>query len=276
MFIDNLQAHFPIKFNAYFEPFVGGASVILNIKKNNKETINDLDPPIYNVLNVLKHDKSFEEFKKMAKWHIACRQLYLDAWRYVKNNSISEKDVMHAYSSFVLYNYSFGNFDCTQNFIPSFRISKTRSVPKSIINKICCLDDVHERLKDVTILNKDYVDVISTSKEGDFIYLDPPYKLETRKKGRYSKDLKDSDHDIFIEHMLELNKKGVFLLISGYNCKLYDLLLDGGFKRKDFAVKLNSAISKKEDGQVKADRIESLWYNFIPVCEIQNKITNYF
>jgi site-specific DNA-adenine methylase len=85
------------------------------------------------------------------------------------------------------------------------------------------------------------------------VYSDPPYVFSTRKNKKpiYNYEYDDRDH---IELLTELNKLDCFVMISGYNNKIYEnILTRPKWLRYDFNAMTRRGI-----------RVESLWCNFDP------------
>ncbi|MDQ7083143.1 MAG: DNA adenine methylase [Aquificota bacterium] len=84
---------------------------------------------------------------------------------------------------------------------------------------------VSEYLKtcDITILNTDYKEAVSTAKKGDFIYLDPPYapSSPTANFTKYTKDgFGPDDQEELAEVFRHLDRKGCKVMLSNSNTGL--------------------------------------------------------
>lgn len=74
------------------------------------------------------------------------------------------------------------------------------------------------------------------------IYCDPPYEQSTRTSARYEIDMEKT------------NKSKI--IVSAYECDLYDILLNHGFKKHQFEI--NTQSGKMEP----KTKIETLYYNY--------------
>ena len=92
------------------------------------------------------------------------------------------------------------------------------------------------------------------SRDNVFMYVDPPYVLSTRSSAeRYAVDMTDEQQERLIDICANSKAK---LLISGYDCELYDKLLDNGFTKASFTVNtIDGARNPKT-------KVESLWLNY--------------
>jgi len=91
------------------------------------------------------------------------------------------------------------------------------------------------------------------NRENAFMYCDPPYEQSTRTSTRYKVDMDREGHLDFLDAVMASKAK---ILISGYDCELYDILSENGFKKVSFKV-------KTIDGNFKPKtKTEYLYYNY--------------
>lgn len=79
-------------------------------------------------------------------------------------------------------------------------------------------------------------------------YLDPPYVLSTRGREQYRYEMSDEQHAGMLEELL---RSEAMVMISGYDCELYDYYLSG-WRKEQIAARTQSNYQ----------RIETLWMNF--------------
>ncbi|RME08875.1 MAG: DNA adenine methylase, partial [Aquificota bacterium] len=82
----------------------------------------------------------------------------------------------------------------------------------------------------VIILNSDFMEVCALAKSGDFVYLDPPYYpydnvSSFTKYTRY--DFTERDHLELAEVFKELNRKGVYVMLTNSNTDFIKRLYSG-------------------------------------------------
>jgi DNA adenine methylase len=131
------------------------------------------------------------------------------------------------------------------------KMSKSTS---DFLSSIDRLPELHHRLSKVIVLNRDGTSLINKYNRNDvFIYCDPPYEQSTRTSARYKVDMDNNDHKEFIQSVIDSKSK---ILISGYDCDLYDELLENGFTKIQFDV--NTVDGK---GRPKT-KTETLWKNY--------------
>ena len=132
-----------------------------------------------------------------------------------------------------------------------------RSMSKAISDYLSSIDrlpELHDRLSKVIISNTDGVSLINKyNNPNTLIYCDPPYEQSTRTDARYKVDMDREGHVSFLDAVIESKSK---ILISGYDCELYDRLTENGFTKIKFEVKtMDGNFNKKT-------KTETLWRNY--------------
>ena len=205
--IDSIISKLPKETNNYHELFVGGGSVlfaILSLQKHNKILIKD---KIYaydinvNLINMYKNvQNNKDELYKILK-------SYYDKYDSITGSIINRKPktIEEAQTSKESYYYwlrdRYNNIDkntveCSALFILINKIcfrGMYREGPNgynvpyghykktpSLISKNE-LDDISSLIKDVVFKHNGFIESINNVKDGDFVYLDPPYAPENSK-----------------------------------------------------------------------------------------------
>jgi DNA adenine methylase len=205
--IDSIISKLPNEINNYHELFLGGGSVlfaILSLQKHNKILIKD---KIYaydiniNLINMYKNIQN----KKDELYNIL--KSYYEEYDNIRGNIINRKPltIEEAKTSKESYYYwirnKYNNIDndtveCSALFILINKIcfrgmyregpngynvpyGHYKKTPSLISKKE--LDNIHNLIKNVEFKHNSFIDSIKNVKEGDFIYLDPPYAPENSK-----------------------------------------------------------------------------------------------
>jgi DNA adenine methylase len=208
--INKIMPEFPSEMNNYHEPFLGGGSVLLNLltlSNNGMIKINggifayDLNDALINVykniqsnkeglydeiikiiaeFSQLSGDDSGEDPKKKATKKKSPRELYYYQMR-SKYNVLTDDEKRTAFGSAL---FIFLNKTCFRGL---YRVSKNGfNVPyghyknPEIINK-AHLDEVSELIQPVVFECLDFEQSLEMVKNGDYVYLDPPYAPENEK-----------------------------------------------------------------------------------------------
>jgi DNA adenine methylase len=235
----------------YIEPFCGSSALLFQKNKSDVEIINDIDHNIYSLFKVITNKTKFEKFKNVLDLTPFSEELLKEYKKDIKKSI--EDPVERAYKYFYCNRCSFNSSGSL-----SISTHVRRNMSKSVSDYLSAIDklpEVHSRLSNVVILNRDALKVIKKyDKPNVFIYCDSPYANETRSSGRYAFDFADKQQDDYLKVLIE--NKDAKLLISGYNCKRYSILEKSGFKRIDLEIKTqNNNLEGKS-------KIESLWMNY--------------
>ena len=114
------------------------------------------------------------------------------------------------------------------------------------------MPELHNRLSKVIVSNSDGIELIKKYNDSRIlIYCDPPYEQSTRTSARYDVDMNNNKHIEFIDAVKKSKSK---IIISGYDCELYESLTD--WEKIQFDVK---TISGNFKSKVKT---ETLWKNY--------------
>ena len=257
----HLPKHLPI----YVEPFFGAGGIFFHRSKAPTEYINDLNGDIVNFYDMLR--EHHEELERKCKYTPYARELYLRvrdeewppldtlenridrAWRFwllacQGRGAPNKKD--HNGES---VNYAGG-------WRPSLKGRTHSNTATAAANKVNRFQELHERLKGVTIDNRDAVKVIKRYDDKQaFLYCDPPYVQSTRFERLYKCEYTNEQHIELLETLK--NYKGLVAL-SGYHNEIYDELL-GDWRYIE--IKEHVSMSHKNNKQNKK-AIEVLWMNY--------------
>ena len=242
---DIITSKFPKHFNCYVEAFGGGASVLLSRPHECMEVYNDLGQNVYSLFKCLSDEKLFEEFCRTAAITPYSRELNAEYKKDLERNDLSI--VERGYKFFYVNNTSFNGVGGFSTGVQDrMNVSKFLS---RYLGKIDGLDRWHERLMQVVIENRDAMELFDIyDGEETFWYLDPPYVVDTRvSPDMYEHEMTNDQHVKFLEKCMTLKGK---VLISGYNHPIYDVLIENGWHRFDFAAPHDER------------HTESLWYNY--------------
>lgn len=213
----------------YIEPFFGGGSVLLNKNPEGvSEVVNDINSELTNFWRVLQDEKLFEKFKRRVE-AIPFSQV---EYEWGMNYEAVEFGLEMAVAFFVRCRQSRAGQMKSFATLSKNRTRKGMNEQASAwLSAIDGLPEVHNRLKRVVIYNEDAVNVIKREDTvNTLIYCDPPYVSSTRtSKDVYDYEMADLQH----EELLNVLKKCVgTIMISGYDCELYNDLLTGWQKHE--------------------------------------------
>lgn len=241
--------HFPDRYDTYVEPFGGSFSIGLKKPICPIEIYNDLENNVYTFYKVLSDRTLFEDFKFKADLIPYSEQHRKEYREKLLQDDLS--DVERAFYFFYVNRTS-------HNGIGGFSMNNVvrRNMAKNVsdyLSAVDRLDDLHQRLSRVTILNRDGIDVINKyNYENVFLYCDPPYHHDTRTETRYQQDMDDDTQIRFLE---SVNNSKAKILISGYKNDVYDEYLKE-WNEVSFDVNTMTGSYKKKT------KTEVLWKNY--------------
>lgn len=235
--VDKILENIPKKFNDYYEPFLGGAIVFLNMKYSKKAILNDYNKDLINLYRFIKKEPN-ELLKLVCKYENSYN-LSNDKKRHFLEKRKRFNDLLGNYNLERIALYIYLNKTCFNGIVQTNRYGKNTSAfgnHKKI--NICTKDNFYKFssiLKGVELYNKDYRDVLKNAKKNDFIYLDPPYVEDDIKQYtfKYTKDgWNINDFDELVKTYKELDKKGCKVMLSNSDSKY----IRKNFSKNDYRV----------------------------------------
>lgn len=212
----------PKSFKDYYEPFVGGGSVVLALHPNNV-TINDLNGELINVYRCFVNEDSFERLKvllkEMEKKH--SKDYYLEIRNLDQQPDFLELDPVIRAARFIYLNKSCFNGLYRVNKKGYFNVAwgKKESVNLYDEENFKLLYEYFVKAN-LHINNSDYKNTALLATKGDFVYLDPPYAAEedTTSFTSYTKEgFTNSNQKELRDVVDELTKRGVYVMVSNRN-----------------------------------------------------------
>lgn len=248
--VDMLPEH-----RVYMEPFFGSGAVLFAKPPAPNEIINDLDGAIVNFFTVLRD--RIDELERVCALTPYARDEY-DA---ANLDDPFLDPVERARRFWVRVNQSFAKTAGT-NTGWSITTARSQSPPNSVLGRLGRFADCADRLRRVTIENRDAADLVEKLATDDtVVYLDPPYAHEARSNrhagsgGDYRVDMLGAEAHRRLAEVLHATPATV--LLSGYPTPLYEDLY-GDWPYVDVEVVAASSNARRN---VRSGRVERLWSN---------------
>lgn len=262
--LSQLINFFPKKINNFFEPFVGGGSIFLNIQAD-QFYLNDLDKNLILLHKFLvsssKNSKQFFiNLEKTIKNYKLSRSFLEDIvptklkkqyqkTYYAKFNKIAYSNLKTDFNNeekkdylklYILLIYGFNRilrFNKKNEFnLPVGNVDLNKNTEKALNNYFAAITDKNINFSHLTYSK--FFEKMNFSKN-DFIYCDPPYLITS---GEYNKFWNENNEIQFLSILDNLNKKNIKWALSNvteYRGKKNQILLNWSKKYKMKKIKSN-------------------------------------
>lgn len=188
-----------VEFETFYDCFLGGGSIPIYVSQifpNKRIVVNDINPVLINFWRQLQNNSEH------LIWNlIECRELHdpndLEQGRHLFETMKSRlydanfSDLLRAVAYFVLNKLSFSGLTEHNSF------SKSNYKTLFSITNIKKLEFISNTMKNWEIHNIDFKHFMNYTTKSDFIYLDPPYLIETNLYGKNGSLHKTFNHTEF-------------------------------------------------------------------------------
>jgi DNA adenine methylase len=204
-----LPKYLPEKINNYYEPFLGGGSIYFNLNdKLNRAYLSDVNEELINTYIAIRDDvesviKELKRYKNTKDFYYKIRALRFDelsrsAARFIYLNKTSFNGIYRVNKNGI-YNVPYGN-----------------RVNADFVNEegLRCAST---SLKNATLLCRDFEITCRKAKEGDLVFIDPPYTVAHENNGFISYNQKLftlQDQVRLAEAVQRLGDRGVFYILT--------------------------------------------------------------
>lgn len=250
----SLIEYFPKKIDTYFEPFLGGGSIMGTLKPK-KAVGGDVYKPLIDLWLMLKSNPTEIISNYSKDWNLLQEKGHTHYYKVRDRFNVNKQPSDLLFLSRTCVNGMI-RFNSAGDFNNSLHHSRPGIHPKRL-EKI--INEWSVFISDYSFVCRDYVDTTKGAGEGDFVYLDPPY---FNTKNRYIEQI---NYQKFLDYLEDLNKRNVRFALSfdgtrGEESYLVDLpkhlykkhlLLDSGL----------STFNKVQNGKNEKVK-ESLYLNY--------------
>lgn len=219
--IENLPNN---KFNNYFEPFVGGGSVILGFISKDLEykvdriyNISDINKNLINCYLVIRDNvqELIQELSKVNEDNINCyrneKHVYLEKRKRFNEIKSSQNNLIEQTALFIYLNKCGYNGMYRENKSGGFNIPYGNMKNPRICDNTLLVSISHA-LQHVNISHCEYQTIINKVEKDDFVYLDPPYDGTFTD---YTSDTFGREQQLKLKEFVDtLTNKGVKVMLS--------------------------------------------------------------
>lgn len=253
--LNEIIPRMPKKINKYYEPFVGGGALFMELQ-NEETIINDISTELIEAYKTIRDypnelmnllDIHEEEHQKNPKEYFYKVRAWDREPGWLNKDSITK-------SARMLYL----NKSC---FNGMYRVNKKGQFNVPFNNKEKVITYYKENIlslsdylqKNVSIYNKDFEEVVKTAKAGDFIFFDPPYDV-LKKDGFDSYNpngfgIEGQKRLAKVVH--ELSSRGCYVMLTNHDTKLInELYQDFNIDVVDAKRMINSNPNKRTGKEV--------------------------
>lgn len=253
--LSSIRERIPTDYNNYFEPFVGGAAVLLELQPE-KAVINDINEQLINLYSQLKSsvEDVINEVKKLDLVFCTEDRYYAIRERY---NQKIESNMMDAESAAIMI---WLNKHC---FNGLYRVNKKGLFNVPYNNRVNgkSIDEDNIRAiggylkeEDVNIICKDFEEACEGVRSGDFVYFDSPYipESETADFTNYAKGgFSFEEHKRLADLFRRLDRIGAKVMLSNNDVPLVGEFYAGyNIQRLDVKRLINRNANKRVGKEV--------------------------
>ncbi len=243
-----LLKNIPNKFNTYYEPFIGGGTLLLSLyslNRINNAVISDTNADLYNLYKTIRENprQLIEElnalkFKNNKEDYYKARELFNSSSNHVERTAILIYLNRHGYNG--LYRVNSSN-----KFNVPFGKYTNPGMPTQ--ENIMALSKL---LQSCNVMNSDFEISVKNARRGDFVYFDPPYMPLNKTSyftGYTHSGFDEGNQERLSKVFRELSEKGVYVMESNSSTKLMkELYGDFNLIEVDARRNINSVATKRD------------------------------
>lgn len=176
---------YPKKIKTYYEPFIGGGSMLFALLNSDIELekieCSDLNKPLIEIWKLTRDNPkklSDAYFKYWNELKIKGGDFYYET----RQNFNSDQDPLKFFFLLRTCRNGLIRYNKKGQFTSAFHHGRSGMNPEKLEETIYNWHSLMSQ-KDIEFIVRDYADVVT--KEGDFIYLDPPYKVSSSRTVMY-------------------------------------------------------------------------------------------
>ena len=223
-----LLKNIPDRFNTYYEPFIGGAALLISLYSLNRisnAVISDTNTDLYNLYKTIRENPQqlIDElgnlgFRNNKEDYYKARGLFNSSSNPVERTALLIYLNRHGYNGLYRvnshneFNVPFGKY--TNPGVPS---------PENIMA-------LSGLLQSCTVMNSDFEVAVNNAVKGDFVYFDPPYMPLSKTSyftGYTHSGFNERDQERLSETFMKLSKKGVYVMESNSSTEFIKELYKG-------------------------------------------------
>jgi len=235
-----LNKHLPGEWDTYYEPFIGGAALLVHLQNEGRITkavISDLNGELINLYRVVKNRPECL-VGALANERLENNERVFSKLKAEFNDIIGKKGNCTERAALLIYLNKHGyNGLWRMNKKGMFNVPFGHHAKLSLPSVLSVMA-FSRMLENVTIMNVDFGKAVRSARKGDFVYFDPPYQ-PISKTARFTdynpKGFTFTDQIRLSRVFRNLTKKGVRVMLSNSKTEEIEELYE------DFTIHTTSA-----------------------------------
>lgn len=218
--LPEIEKLMPKSYTTYYEPFVGGAAVLLH-EQPKKAVVNDFNKELINTYKVIQNN--VDELIEVLKIHdeLNSKDYFYDVREWDRLPGYEERSDIEIAGRFIFLNKTCFNGLYRVNQAGEFNTPYGKYKNPNIINEVGLkvLSNYFNEA-DITFKTGDFEDAVKYIRKGSFVYFDPPYQpiSTTSNYTGYTSGGFDEKDQIRLRELCDrLDAKGVKFLLSNSN-----------------------------------------------------------
>ena len=210
-----IRKYIPKQITTYYEPFVGGGAVLLDLQPR-KAVINDINSDVINVYETIRDNvegviKKLRTHKNEKEYYYKIREQ--DRTKRFDNFSNVTQAARIIYLNKTCYNGLFRVNSQGQFNVPFGRYKKPQIINEIVLRAVSRYLNESE----IKLLSIDFSETVKNIKKGGFVYFDPPYDpiSDTSSFTGYTLNGFDKKEQLRLKELCDdLNRRGNKFLLS--------------------------------------------------------------
>ena len=206
---EDILEYFPQTINTYYEPFCGGCSMLMGLMNSDifvkRYVCSDINKDLIALWEKVKYspDEIYESYVKLWEELNKDNDIYRKRKFFEEQRDIYNKTHDPLVFFFIMRTTTNGmpRYNQKGEFNNSFHVTRNGIKPE-LLKPI--LTEWSEKLRknNVKFVHRSYEEILGEVKEGDFIYMDPPY---FNTKGMYFGGIDFESFFVFLENVSKMN-----------------------------------------------------------------------
>lgn len=224
--LSKIKERMPEQYNDYYEPFVGGGAVVLELQPENA-VINDINKSLINAyMQIANNPDEFLDAVNMLDnemWDDG-KEYYYSIREHYNDKLMREEFDIELAALFVFINKHCFNGLYRVNGKGLFNVPYNKSRKASVDKK--AIVETSKYLRSINIINGDFENACRNAQAGDFVFIDSPYApLKPTSFESYTKEGFDVESHRRLANLFdELSERGCYCMLTNHNTEFINEL----------------------------------------------------